>query len=162
MVTNRNSLGSLDRTMREIAEAINEAREEIVAYAGVSVIEYVADNTPVLTGRAVSNWIVTLDKDTRRQNVTVTPRVAGRNANFLSKEDVRAKGVDVALRYRSNINKSIRITNNTPYIVALDQGSSQKAPEGFSDQAVLEASNDIEARVVSVVNRKIDAIVIRT
>lgn len=85
-------------------------------------------NTPVDTGRARSNWIVSLNAPSVLVvDPNKTPDPNGIIASF--------KVTDTAY-----------IANNLPYIRRLNEGSSQQAPAGFVDLAVQSG--------ISVANRR--------
>ena len=74
-------------------------------------------NTPVLTGRARSNWHIDLNQ------VDVSLVEPGTEPN---------RGVVNSYK----INDTIYISNNLPYIRRLNEGHSQQSPAGFVDAAI--------------------------
>lgn len=93
--------------------------------------------TPVDTGWARANWVPSigqplfLDPGTqgREDQVARTPGRAGEQQGGLA---------TVAATYKLN-QGSVFISNNVPYIVRLNQGSSRQAPAGFVQGAIEKA-----------------------
>lgn len=96
--------------------------------------------TPIDTGRARGNWNVSTgnaDTTTDEERKTVMPLIQDENEIELPKGD-----------------ESIYVTNNLPYIVALEYGHSQQSPNGmvgvtmantqaYVSQAVKELKNEL-------------------
>jgi hypothetical protein len=76
--------------------------------------------TPVDTGRAASNWIVTLGRPTSANRNDIIGQSAAIENGALS--------IGVADAYQD-----IYIQNNLPYIGRLNDGSSEKAPSKYVD-----------------------------
>lgn len=109
---------NVDKAMRTIALAIDQA---------------VVTATPVDTGRARSNWLVSLEEPSENE---IEPYVEGEKGST-GNENISAalaQGRDVVDKYGPG--DTIFITNNLPYIQQLNAGSSSQAPAGFVEQAV--------------------------
>ena len=104
-----------DKTVRKVAMAID--RTVVIA-------------TPVDTGRARANWLANLDAPIE----TATEATDKTGSKAIS----QAAGVVAA--YDGDVNTAIHITNNLPYIVRLNEGSSYQAPANFVQIAVRRAS----------------------
>ncbi|RTL04578.1 hypothetical protein EKK58_10260 [Candidatus Dependentiae bacterium] len=90
--------------------------------------------TPVLTGRARSNWIPSLDKP-------VTKELKKESYDKTGGEAIAAaQSVAAGIKFGSDV----YISNNLPYINRLNQGHSQQAPAGFVEKAVQAAKGAIE------------------
>lgn len=158
----RNSFGDLARTMRAIREGIDEGMEQTIKSAATIGVSTAIFETPVDTGKARSNWRVTIGgpaSDVR------PPYFAGRrlgkdeNANAAQALQVAKAAI---AGFRRGANRGMFITNNVDYIVKLDQGSSGQSPEGMSDKAEMATIDEVERRVVAEVFKRIDAAVLRT
>lgn len=96
-------------------------------------------NTPVLTGRARSNWIITAGAPAGFSNT-----VFGASEN---RESNRAAATATALGQGRkavvtwNGQGALFLTNNINYIGLLDAGSSKQAPFGITPIALLAATN---------------------
>lgn len=85
--------------------------------------------TPVDTGWARANWIPAIGQPVQqaagsRENVSGAASQTGQAA--------------VAVGY-NYLNGPAHITNNVPYIVALNEGHSKQAPSGFVQRAIIKA-----------------------
>jgi hypothetical protein len=106
----------------------NNVRRNAVATQRATALlvdQVVVSATPVLTGRARSNWLVGLGSPVRR--VVETLGNAALSASIS------------AARARINSSKegeTIWLSNNLSYIQRLNQGSSAQAPAGFVERAV--------------------------
>lgn len=92
--------------------------------------------TPVDTGRARSNWIVSLGSPVRDER---PPFFEG------SKGSTGAQNAQVAIQEGSDtiqgrqLGQDIWISNNVKYIGKLNEGSSAQAPAGFVEAAIRRA-----------------------
>lgn len=106
-------------------EQINKA----VAQLAVAVVSEVAPDTPVLTGRASSNWLSAV-------GAPIMYYKENPNMNGGPQESIDM-AVDVLRGYKGGV---IHITNNVPYIADLNAGTSRKAPALFVQAAILRAT----------------------
>lgn len=98
------------------------------------VSDFVIDNTPVDTGKARSNWLVTLQ---RPANTVREPFAPGERLGLSETANANAaKAAAKRVIDSQRSGQSIIIQNNVPYIRALNDGSSQQAPRNFVEQAV--------------------------
>lgn len=118
------------RRLHLIANRILEHRNRLVGDVGVSVLRQVAIKTPHDTGRARSNWIVTLDKPA---DYSYYSRSYG---GPFGANNAIARGTPVAMSYRGSVNKTLHIRNNLLYIGKLNEGSSSQAPAGYVQQGI--------------------------
>jgi hypothetical protein len=100
--------GNVEKGMRKAVLAIDNA---------------LTSTTPVDTGRARSNWLPNLDVAATGTTENTTPN--------------KAAVANTVARFKIDKNVAIHLTNNLPYIVKLDKGSSQQQPAGFTRRAVL-------------------------
>lgn len=91
-----------------------------------NVVNDVAMETPVLTGQAAGNWKTTIGAPDNSYDPGAS---SGQHS------------VDEAQRALSHLQlgQTVYITNNVPYIVELNSGSSSKAPAGFVETSIIDA-----------------------
>jgi len=91
------------------------------------------DGTPVDTGWARANWIPNIGAP------ILTPAGSYEQAKAGSLPGASAAGVAaVATTYKLG-RGPVHITNNVPYILKLDQGSSRQVPRGFVRRGIVKA-----------------------
>lgn len=117
-------LRSFANKMRDISSAIEHAAGEMTRRTAVAVDTAVVMATPVDTGRARANWQAGIGAPVEGTTEDVSESGAGAIAEASSKI-AGYKGGSV-----------IHITNNLPYIQALNDGHSAQAPAGFVEHAV--------------------------
>lgn len=130
-------MANIDRFVRRInfiSKKINENANQAVRKAALAADQVAVLRTPVDTGRARSNWVVSIGQpeldqvafsgsDSQAGNEAAATVKALNQANqALSKYDIRLG--------------PIYITNNLEYIIYLDEGSSPQAPDGITKFAL--------------------------
>lgn len=125
----------MERYERRIQRGTVRAIKKVAMVIGTTLVTM----TPVDTGRARSNWLTTIDVPS-----DLTIEEIREPATVL---DHMQRGVN---RYR--LGHTIVHTNNLPYIVALDQGSSAQAPSGMSSAAL--AAGRAAARNLKILEGK--------
>jgi hypothetical protein len=102
--------------------------ELIVRKVALDLLRGVVLMTPVLTGRARANWQTTIGTPAIGEVPWVEGSPGGAADKALSdgQVEVAAAQGDV----------TIFLTNNVPYIVALEEGHSKQAPEGMVRQTI--------------------------
>jgi uncharacterized protein CbrC (UPF0167 family) len=134
------SLSSLAASMRKRAARIEPAMADVMKKAALGVVSDVAKDTPYKTGQAQSNWLTSIGSP-----------MAFYRANELSNTGWR-DSVDFAKQVLSNYKTAdpIHITNNVPYIVELNRGTSKQAPALFVQAAVLRATYRLKGVKINV------------
>ena len=115
----------------------------------LQVFTGVVQKTPVDTGRAKSNWGINVGAPSPPPSHAMTEeesksrRKAGNKANAASEE---AKALAYASAELGSVDGSdaVHITNNLPYIQALNDGHSDQAPKGFVEDTVAEVAQVIQ------------------
>lgn len=107
-----------------LAKQVEVGTQEMMRRVALDIDSALVLTTPVDTGRARSNWQVSIGKSALGTvDTPVSPSEAIGNAKSeLSK-----------LR---DSDSSVHITNNLPYIQRLNEGWSPQQPAGFVDQAI--------------------------
>lgn len=104
----------LKEITEDMAKAINRAKIELALRIHSNLIM----TTPVDTGFARSNWVISVG--------TPIQELPGNNQIVLQEKSME-------------VTDPIYISNNTPYIGYLNEGSSRQAPAGFVNVAIHKA-----------------------
>ena len=104
----------------------------VVKKIAFDVFSSVVKRTPVDTGRARASWTIAIN----RTDLTTAP--VGSSVSITS---------PTAALGPVKWGDTVYISNNLPYIVPLNNGSSVQAPEGFVQMAVEEIKASFEATV---------------
>jgi hypothetical protein len=130
-------LGIFARRIRALGDRIEDNTHDAVRRTALAINQAVVLATPVDTGRARANWQVGIGE----------PELG-------ATEDTDPGGGETVARNNLVISGSkpeaeIHLTNNLPYIEALNEGSSSQAPAGFVEEAVaVGAAAAAQVRVV--------------
>lgn len=127
------SLKNVGARLQIKLNALEKKTNEAIKSAAVTGVEYLANNTPVDTSRALSNWILTVGKPTSDY---ITARVHGEGGStqdMSARLTVEAAKGNVASRQPR---QPIYIQNNAPYIKRLNDGYSPQG-EHFHEAAIL-------------------------
>ncbi len=128
------SLDAFARRMRKRANNVPLQVNKVKRRAALAVDQALVLGTPVDTGTARSNWIVSLDEATERTQEAYSPLEDGDMGETANAQAALAQGKDVIARAKPH--QDIHLTNNLPYIVPLNEGSSAQAPAAFVEEAV--------------------------
>ncbi len=131
-----NNLDAFANRMNRIAVQVEGNVEKAVKDCAETVTRTVIGATPADTGKAKSNWIAQLDVSASTERPAFLPGSHGSTAEANSQIAI-SQALDVIQRYKMVENQSINITNNMPYIGALNDGHSKQAPADFVRIAVL-------------------------
>ena len=137
------SLDSFSRRILIRADNLDAAINRIVVNVALVVDQVIVLSTPVDTGRARSNWQVSLTAPISNQIEPYAPGIKlgrGESANA----NAALLQAQAALRPRRP-EQDIFITNNVEYIGDLNRGTSAQAPEMFVQIAII-AGVDAVAR----------------
>lgn len=116
------------KNLNVLLDQVDEFANDVIVDAALKLQGMLRDNppigTPIDTGWASSNWTLSLD----------VPRedVLGSKENIISEDPGKAE----AMKFDINVNNSIWLTNNVPYIARLNDGHSQQSPPGWVDTAI--------------------------
>ena len=131
------TLTDLGKKLNTLADNLPTNASTLVKKVAEDVHTHVVVYTPVKTGKARSNWLVTLREDS--SDVIPTHGVEGSISTTLN------EGRSVIQNAKKG--DSIHIVNNVDYIGELNEGSSTQAPAGFVQSAVVSAVESIEENV---------------
>lgn len=142
-------------TLTDLADQMDALAKRIPAFAkettddvALSILNDLVQVTPVDVGTALSNWQLTLDAPAADVLPAFVPSPKGR-----MKDGKWQHAVDPVVTAQNNLprvldeaklvlagrvpGQDVFITNNLPYIKTLDEGSSEQAPSGFIDRAII-------------------------
>jgi len=114
------------RRMGALGTRVTRNADKVVRRVVLAVDQTVVLATPVDTGRARANWIAALN---------APAEAATAETDRSGRKPIQQAG-GVAASYDGDHDVAVHITNNLPYIGALDAGSSAQAPIGFVRSAV--------------------------
>jgi len=134
------SFGGLATKLNKLANNLEKTTDARVRRVALAVVTDLVAITPVDTGKAMSNWQISLGQPIA-SSIGIKPFASGfkgstRRANFSQ----AVAAAQTALQYR-NPGQAIYISNVTPYIEQLDQGSSNQFGGNFAARARIVARN---------------------
>lgn len=129
------TLEQFSKRIMEIGAQVAERADVAVRATALAVDQTVVMATPVDTGRARSNWIVSIGAPSRTTVDPYAPGVGGSTAGANAAAAL-AQGQAAIAQYNGLRDSAIAISNNLPYIGRLNDGYSAQAPAGFVEKAV--------------------------
>ena len=126
---------------RIVMRALEDFEEDIIRDVSVFVVAELQERTPIDTGWANANWIPSVGTPAEFDipELDRDERFAGVPSALAQAEAGRLRLFNYKLR-----DGAAFITNNVPYIVDLNMGSSTKAPANFVTAAIRQAIADVE------------------
>lgn len=133
------NLSDLDNRMNRLSKKLSGEVNKFVRKVAFIADQNVVFATPVDTGRARSNWLVSVNSPV---NETIQPYKAGSalGVGEVANASAATDQALAALAGRRN-DQDIYIQNNLVYISRLNEGHSQQAPANFVQMAVKNAVN---------------------
>lgn len=123
-------MATADPQIRIIVGGLEQFSERQIIQLSLEVTANLIETTPVDLGWARANWVPTIgqpyDQDVGYANDSADVGAARRK---------QAEG-RIALRGYKLTKGPIFVSNNVPYILSLNEGSSQQAPAGFVQMAI--------------------------
>ncbi len=123
------------RNLQRRARQAENSGSRAIRTAGLAVLSGVVLSTPVDTGRARSNWLVGLN----------SPRRQTQPSSGTSGTAAIVQGGQVLAAVRPG--GTVFISNNLPYIVSLNRGSSPQASAGYVGEVVNQVARDLDVRI---------------
>jgi hypothetical protein len=127
----------INEFVKRIAIRVKQVQDntaKIVRKAALAIDQTLVLATPVNTGRARSNWLVSINVPNNDAISPYSAGVAGSTGSQNAQAAI-AQGTQVIGSYKPG-DTAIFITNNLPYISALNDGSSKQAPAHFIEQSI--------------------------
>jgi hypothetical protein len=121
------------RRMYIRAEQVGDSAQRIVRKTALAIDQTVVLATPVDTGRARSNWMVSLGSPARS---VIPPYAPGSKLGVGETANAQAALAQGKETIDRRTDQDIYISNNVHYIGKLNQGSSAQAPEMFVERAI--------------------------
>lgn len=122
------TLSIFAQEMNDLAATVETNVVKLQRAVAEEVVQFVSMATPVDTGQAAGNWETSI-------NAPVSSWTQGGSSAIEAIS--KAKAALAAL----GPGQTVYISNNVPYIVELNQGSSKQAPAGFVELSTLSAMN---------------------
>lgn len=122
------------RRMRKLGENVEKNANAAVRKAALAIDTTVVLSTPVDTGRARSNWQVSLNAPAQGTLPAYKPGSAGDTGAANTQAAIQQGATAIAAQRPGD---EVHITNNLPYIGRLNDGWSAQAPAGFVEKAIL-------------------------
>lgn len=127
--------------IRKLGSNVENNSVALVRKVALSVDSTVVMGTPVDTGRARSNWQVEIGKPAQG---VVDAHVPGKEGATAGPNAQMALALGAAAISTYKGGETIHLTNNLPYIGALNRGHSAQAPVGFVESAVLDGAAQVK------------------
>lgn len=133
--------------MGELGRSVESGRARLLREAALRIDQTLVLATPVDTGRARSNWIVSINAPVNQPRPAFAPTsplnssaLTLLNNRFGERENAAAALAASAGTIASvSPGDTIFISNNLPYIGELDDGKSPQAPAGYIREAIGDA-----------------------
>jgi hypothetical protein len=151
------TLLDLANQMDALEKRVKAASKSTTDEVALSILNDLVQVTPVDVGTAISNWQLSLDAPALDIVPAYAPSPKGR-----TKAGVWTHAVDPIITSQNNLplildaakrvlaarqlGQTIYLANNLPYIQELNDGSSEQAPSGFVDRALI-LGREVVARV---------------
>lgn len=124
----------VDPQVQAIVRGLNKLAERVVIKIAFDVVANLVETTPVATGWARANWVPAIGSPL----VTDLSGIPATTQGALSAKGQQDAATAGLLGYKLG-KGSVFISNNVPYIIPLNMGSSKKAPSGFVQRAIRKA-----------------------
>ncbi len=124
-----------DRRVRAVVRGLNRLTSRVVTKITLDVTANLIEGTPVDTGWAQANWVPSIGQPALKDLPPVRPDDSQVVADATARQQGTMAGI---LGYALKMGQ-VFVTNNVPYILRLNDGSSTKAPVGFVQQAIAKA-----------------------
>lgn len=129
---------------RQVINALNRAIEQLAIRLTTNITAELIEVTPRDTGWAASNWIPSLNTPFT-ENSQITNPTQGQVSTARIEQQA---GLAQVLAYRLPLG-NLFIVNNVPYILPLNNGSSQQAPAMFIQQGIARGIRTLDGVVLS-------------
>lgn len=121
------------KQMQKRADQVENAASEATRKLALLIAREVAFSTPVDTGRARANWFAGINRPVEGTRAALA---AGKGGSTGATNAARAFQQMESVIGRRKPGQAIYLSNNLPYIGALNDGSSAQAPAGFVEAAI--------------------------
>ena len=115
---------NLEVILEDVDKVINEKMINTALDIHQTLRSAPPKGTPIDTGYASSNWVLSTDKPIME--------TLGSKTNVIGMDT----SIDNILMFDINVNSRIFVQNNVPYMARLNRGWSKQSPAGFVESAV--------------------------
>ena len=144
-LTPKRPTGRILKNTRQVQAIIEGGTAEVVRKIQLRALQTLASATPVDTGHARSGWTPNVGSPVVDRLDRPTDDAAARGGASSRASANRAKAEGIARSYLLRQGK-VFISNNVPYVVFLDQGTSAQAPANFVERALTAAILSVGTR----------------
>lgn len=130
------SLSNFSRRITIIGDGIAENADRTVRRVALVADQVLVSGTPVDTGRARSNWLVQLNQPAEGIIEAYVPGEFGTTGGANTQAALNQAQAAISNYTHGDV---IHITNNLPYMQALNDGSSDQAPANFIEDGIQQA-----------------------
>ncbi len=128
-----------DQQVRTIIRALDKFTSRAITKLTLDVTANLIERTPVDTGWARANWVPSIGQPELKDLPSARPDDPQTvSSAVVEQQSATAKILGYTLKMGR-----VFVTNNVPYIMALNDGTSTKAPAGFVQQAIAKAVKDL-------------------
>lgn len=124
------------RNMARRGQQVVERQHRRVNELALAILLRLLQNTPVDTSQALSNWILSLGSPTDEFIGPYVPGILGSTRQMSIGAAYNAGMYSISDRH---LEQTVYLSNSAPYIVKLNNGSSNQAPSGFFQTEVMNA-----------------------
>lgn len=124
------------RRIRLYADKAGQIGDAATKAASQEVLFHLVRDTPVDTGKAISNWQVGIGDAPTEELEAYVPSDWGSTATP-NRAAALSAGIRQIKGYKSGEGKAVHIVNNAKHIDSLNRGHSKQAPRNFVQMAVL-------------------------
>lgn len=128
------TLLGLANKLEKMAGEVNKIASVRAVAVARAILTHLVYVTPVDTSRALSNWQIGIGGPVPS---SIPAYFEGQKGSTKQSSASEALSVGIAELNRKQPGESIFISNLTPYIKELNEGSSRQAPAGFVENAVI-------------------------
>lgn len=127
------------RDVDAIVDSLERAAERVVKAVVLNCTAELIERTPVDTGWAQANWVPSVGQPV--ESIEGTPEAVSNSVQ------VTGQGAVAAFKLEQG---ACFISNNVPYIPALNDGHSEQAPAGFVEQSIEHAIQETTRDLASL------------
>ena len=127
------TLGDLAREMGQLSRELPQRANAVKQQAALAAADRLITDTPVDTSNAESNWQIGVGGPPIGP---IPPHFLGEHGSTDQASQNEAKALARARILQAKPGEPVYISNEVPYIIKLDQGSSPQAPLGFTHLAL--------------------------
>lgn len=136
------SLKEFSKRMTLRGRKVAKGADDLTRQVAIAADQAVVSSTPVDTGRARSNWIASIGAPS---SDVIEAHAPGKDGSTEAENTQAATNQAEAVISGYRAGEEIHISNNLPYIQALNDGSSAQAPANFIETAVQEAAHAVRS-----------------